>query len=84
MVKEINNPRLPSLRGTLASKKAQITKFTQADLGIEPSLIGLKGSPTCVKKIFTPPQRKGGVKLSSKPEESSADLAQKLRELKII
>jgi len=84
VVKEINMPRLPSLRGTLAAKKAQITKWTQADLGIDSSLIGLKGSPTWVKKIFTPPQRKGGEKLSPKPEEAGAELARKLKDLKVI
>jgi electron transfer flavoprotein beta subunit len=84
VVKEINEPRLPSLRGTLAAKKAVIAKWTQADIGVDANIIGLKGSPTCVKKIFTPPHRQGGEKIDGKPEQQAQNLASKLRELRII
>ncbi|MBU1862520.1 MAG: electron transfer flavoprotein subunit beta/FixA family protein [Candidatus Omnitrophica bacterium] len=60
VVKEINEPRLPSLRGKMKAKKAEIKKLTNADLGLEPNDIGLEGSPTVVNKIFTPSVREGG------------------------
>ncbi len=60
VVKEINEPRLPSLRGMMRSKQAKITVWTAKDIGAEPCSIGLNGSPTQVVKIFTPAPRQGG------------------------
>ena len=60
VVKEINEPRLPSLRGKMKAKKAEIKKMTNAELGLDANDIGLEGSPTVVNKIFTPPVREGG------------------------
>src|SRR5262249_37171097 len=40
VVKEINEPRLPSLKGKMAAKKAAITKWTAADLGADAALVG--------------------------------------------
>jgi len=60
VVKEINEPRLPSLKGLMRSKKATITKWTSVDLDIEEDRLGLDGSPTQVVKIFTPPPRPKG------------------------
>jgi len=60
VVKEINEPRLPSLKGMMKARQAQITVWTQKELDLDPQKIGLCGSPTQVVKIFTPAQRKGG------------------------
>jgi electron transfer flavoprotein beta subunit len=60
VVKEINEPRLPSLKGMMRAKSAQIITWGQKDLNLDPQQIGLSGSPTQVIKIFTPPQRTGG------------------------
>ena len=60
VVKEINEPRIPSLKGMLRAKSAKITLWGQKDLNLDPQNIGLCGSPTQVVKIFTPPQRVGG------------------------
>ena len=62
VVKGINEPRMPSLRGVMTSKKAQIPVWTVKDVEVDPARIGLKGSPTYVHKIFTPPPRTGGRK----------------------
>ena len=60
VVKEINEPRIPSLRGMMRAKKINITKWGANDIEVKPEYIGLSGSPTQVVKIFTPPPRKGG------------------------
>jgi len=62
VVKGINEPRMPSLRGVMTSKKAQIPVWKVKDVEVDPARIGLKGSPTYVHKIFTPPPRTGGRK----------------------
>jgi len=60
VVKEINEPRIPSLRGLMRAKSAKITILTQKELDLDPQQIGLCGSPTQVVKIFTPAPRCGG------------------------
>ena len=54
VVKEINVPRLPSLRGSIKAKSAKIPVWTAADIGVEPEKAGIPGSPTRVVKIFYP------------------------------
>jgi len=81
VVKEINEPRMPSLKGMMRSKKAQIKIMTAEDIEADSKNIGLDGSPTQVVKIFTPPQREGGQILHGDVEEVTAKLAEILKDL---
>jgi electron transfer flavoprotein beta subunit len=83
VVKEINTPRIPSLKGKMAAKKAVIKTLNAADIKADLQKTGLNGSPTQVMKIFTPPQRSGGEKFSGEPAEIAAKMAAKLKELGI-
>ena len=47
-------PRFASIKGKMKARKAVIPTLTVADLGIDAKLIGLSGSPTKVKRVFTP------------------------------
>jgi electron transfer flavoprotein beta subunit len=58
VVKEINTPRLPSLRGKRNAKNAELKVLSAADLDVEESKIGLNGSPTQVMNIFSPKHEK--------------------------
>jgi electron transfer flavoprotein beta subunit len=77
VVKEINEPRIPSLRGMMRAKQAKIITWSQKDLSLDSQKIGLCGSPTQVVKIFTPPPRTGGQMLTGETQE----IAEKLVEL---
>jgi len=79
VVKEINEPRLPSLKGKLRAKKAEIKKLEAKDLDADPDLLGLKGSPTKVVKIFTPSPRKGGQILEGEVKDVSEKLVELLK-----
>ncbi|MBU4375969.1 MAG: electron transfer flavoprotein subunit beta/FixA family protein [Candidatus Omnitrophica bacterium] len=79
VVKEINEPRLPSLKGKMKANKAEIITWTSQDLGLEPLRVGLNGSPTKVVKIFTPPARAGGQMLKGEPHEVANKLAELLK-----
>lgn len=79
VVKEINEPRLPSLKGKMRAKKADIKKWGAKDLDLDPGLIGLDGSPTKVVKIFTPPPREKGQILEGDPKEISEKLVESLK-----
>ena len=78
VVKELNVPRLPSLKGKMAAKKAEIKTWTAADIGADPALCGLDGSPTKVVRIFNPPVKSDGEIISGEPEEAVAKLVEKL------
>ncbi|MBN2301814.1 MAG: electron transfer flavoprotein subunit beta/FixA family protein, partial [Lentisphaerae bacterium] len=81
VVKEINEPRLPSLKGKMAAKKAEILKWTAADLDVEAGKLGLDGSPTKVVRIFTPTPRGGGEMLKGEPAEVVPQIVEKLKDV---
>ena len=84
VVKELNVPRLPSLKGKMAAKKAEIKKLTAADLKADEKDLGLKGSPTQVKNIFAPEAKKDRKMLEGSPEEMIDTLVKELVGLKCI
>jgi electron transfer flavoprotein beta subunit len=84
VVKEINIPRLPSLRGLMQAKKAKILVWNAQELGIERNKVGLSGSPTRVIKLFFPQRASGGELLQGSPESQVQQLVDRLRETKII
>jgi electron transfer flavoprotein beta subunit len=54
VIKEIGDPRLPTLRGKQHSRAVDVPVWGAEELGISPDELGLSGSPTQVKKIFRP------------------------------
>lgn len=83
VVKEINEPRMPSLKGKMKSKSAPVDRWSAADLGIDPATVG---SHSAVREtgITPPPPRRKGEILSGDPETVAATLFEKLREEKVI
>jgi len=78
--------RLPSIKRKLAAKKMEIKHICADDLeGIDRTQIGLKGSPTKVRKSFVPQVKKGGTIFREGPfEESTQKLAKMLVDNKIV
>ncbi len=74
-VKEINEPRLPSLKGKMASKKAVFAKWAAADLGLQADQVGAAGAGSAVVKAALPPARPAGLKIEG---ASAAEKAVKL------
>lgn len=70
VVKEISDPRLPTLRGKQKAKKIDIPMWGPDDIEADPSNIGLKGSPTRVVKTFHPQVSRNGKKLVARDTES--------------
>lgn len=84
VVKQINEPRIPSLKGMMRAKKAEINSMTASDIEVDTEKVGLDGSPTRVVKIFTPPPKSGAEILQGDTGEVLDTLVNKLRERKII
>jgi electron transfer flavoprotein beta subunit len=84
VIKDINEPRLPSLLGIKKAAKAQIPTITAKDIQADENRIGLKGSPTWVKKVFSPEARGGGEILKGELGEVISFLTNKLMDTKFI
>ena len=78
VTKEAGELRIGSLKSKMAAKKAQIPTWGFADLAPDPELVGLKGSPTRVTKVFAPPVKTGREKLEGTPAEIAAALVERL------
>jgi len=84
VVKEINEPRLPSLKGKMAAKKKEIVKWSAADLGLDGAGIGADSGTRVVKVSPPPPRPKGEMIEGETPQEVADKLFDKLREDQII
>ncbi|MFH0953998.1 MAG: electron transfer flavoprotein subunit beta/FixA family protein [Verrucomicrobiota bacterium] len=85
IVKEMNVPRMASLKGRMRAKKAEIKVLTADGVKADPHEIGLKGSPTRVVKIFTPPKKGAGIRIDgTEPLLAARELVAKLKDQKVI
>ena len=67
------DPRYPTIKRKMAANRAEIPVIGEEDLAdIDRTKIGLKGSPTHVKKTFVPQKKKGGIKIKEETNEESA------------
>jgi electron transfer flavoprotein beta subunit len=80
VVKEINEPRVPSFKAKLKAKKEMIPVWGFDDLGLEAPDVGLSGSFTQVVKVFPPPSRGTPEIWTGAPEELAARLWGRLKE----
>jgi electron transfer flavoprotein alpha/beta subunit len=80
VTEEANKPRRFTLAGMLKAKKTKIELWDKNAIGADIELLGLKGSPTIVKKVFPPPGRKQGETFDGTHDASAAAkwLVQKL------
>jgi electron transfer flavoprotein beta subunit len=84
VVKEINIPRLPSLRGLAKAKSTIITNWTAKDLSVEKEMVGQAGSATWVVKVFFPQRTHRAEILQGELTNQVDSLISKLREAKLI
>ncbi len=70
VVKEIASPRLPTLDGKIRSRQMQIPVYSTENMELEPTALGLKGSPTKVVKIDTPKVTRGGTVVKAGDDEA--------------
>jgi electron transfer flavoprotein beta subunit len=84
VTKEINEPRLPSLKGKMAARKASIPRWGACDLGAEAENFG-ENRPTRIRGSRPVPPRPTGEAIEGKSaQEKAAALALKLQEMKLL
>lgn len=84
VTKEINEPRLPSFKGKMAARKAQVPVWRPSDLDVDTSRLGADGSPTRVVKVFHPTTNRVGEMIAGDPETQARVLVNKLREMNLL
>lgn len=85
VVKSINEPRYPTVKGTMKANRKEIPVWTLNEIEVDQTKIGLTGSPTQVRKIFTPKQRvQGEVIQAETAREAVQSLIKKMSDAKIV
>jgi electron transfer flavoprotein beta subunit len=78
VVKEINEPRVPSLKGKMKAKALSIITMNAGDIEADTDSIGLPGSTTQVVKVFAPEFKGERAMLQGTVDEQVAQLIKKL------
>lgn len=86
VVRELNQPRYPTVPMRLISEETKVTLWDNKVMQLIEGTIGLRGSATQVRKIFSPERAKGEIlgNGSNKPEEAANLLVDTLLEKDII
>lgn len=78
-IKELNEPRMMNVADIYSCYEKPLTLYDYEALKdhnfIDPTLIGLKGSPTNIYKSFTPPVRGAGRMLDGSDKEMAREIA---------
>jgi len=69
---DLTAARYPSLPHLVRALRQEVKVWGAADIDGATEHLGLKGSPTSVKEIFSPPVRKGGVMFDSSEDRGKA------------
>jgi len=84
VVKEINEPRLPSLKGKMMAKKATVIKWSASDIGLDDTGVGANSYTKTTKVSPPPPRQKGEIIEGETPEEIADKLYQKLKDNQVL
>lgn len=83
VVKEINMPRLPSIKSMKTAKKSMIEIAAFEDVKADKKSTGLKGSPTQVRKTFVPVHEANNILIEGTIEEKADKLSEILLSLRM-
>ena len=87
VTKDVNTPRLPSLKDKIRSRKAEITVWNADSLldMADEKCFGITGSPTTVAKVYVPKsERRKGKIFRGDLERAAKEIATILREVHVI
>ncbi len=85
ITKDANDARYPSAGGIITAYRDQeVTVWGHDDIDADPEQVGLKGSPTQVKRSFTPPPKEPGEKFQLPPAEAAKEIVARLKSKNII
>lgn len=80
VLKDLNEPRLPSLVSVIRARRCDVETWGLKDVGGDERRFGLTGSPTRVLKVFSPPPRGAGTVWEDRPAVAARKLTRALGE----
>ena len=85
-IKELNEPRYPTMSGIVkAHRELEVKVWTAQDMGVDVNTVGLTGSPTQVKRTFTPePRGKVEIMEGGSTKEKAAALVGRLKDKNVL
>lgn len=83
-VKALNEPRYPTLHNSIRATQYEVKTITVKDMTTDPKRLGLQGSPTRVRKVYSPPMRSAGTMLTGAVSESVATVMDVLKQKELI
>ncbi|MBU0926803.1 MAG: electron transfer flavoprotein subunit beta/FixA family protein [Spirochaetes bacterium] len=83
-LKDMNSPRYMSVAGIFDAYKKDVQVWGLADIVVDEANIGLKGSPTRVKKSFTKGAKSAGKVYEVDPKEGARIIVEALKEKFVI
>lgn len=82
---ELGEPRYPKLQQIMQAARKQVTKWSAADLGLDPSQLGASGVRLSLDRLYVPVSEIECEFVEGEtPEEAAQKLAEKLRESKLV
>jgi electron transfer flavoprotein beta subunit len=79
VTKDINEPRLPSFKDKMRARKADVEIWGIEDISVDPNSVGIKGSPTLLKKMWVPaPQKREAAIIRGDPVDAVKQLLKQL------
>ncbi len=82
--KDINVPRLASMRGIMTAARTGLVRWDATDLGLAPEDVGLAGSPTRMRNVFVAASGRKGEMIEGPPNQVAASLIEKLRAARLV
>lgn len=83
--KSINEPRFPTMMGTMKAHKKEVPTWGMAEINADEDKLGMNGSPTRVKRIFAPERKGQGEMIQGEDEnEVCTLLINKLLDKKVV
>jgi electron transfer flavoprotein beta subunit len=79
-IKELNEPRYMNVKNIFQIFKKEVKVWSADDIEVDKMKIGLKGSPTKVKKSMTKEAKGAGEIINTTPKEAAAYAVSKLKE----
>jgi electron transfer flavoprotein alpha/beta subunit len=85
ITKEANKPRYPAAPGIFRAYREQtVERWGAAEIDADPEGVGLKGSPTQVKRSFSPPPKEPGEVIQAAPAEAAKQLVSRLKQRNVL
>lgn len=82
--KSLNEPRYPTLKRTRMANRTEIPVLDCAAIGAQANKVGQAGSPTSIKKLYTPPPRQSGEVLTGEADQIAKEAVEKILALKVV